>query len=175
MKKSVLCLSAILFSLMANAEKLEDRYVMKTIENGQLYFVVPYDIQSQTAKTKALSADITYLTTSDSVTMNISVWSSNELLTDSIVLKGTTQVVIRDFKTFFIEKDNKLWLHRYSLRYPFTSLALLYADTKPFMIDVCFGSQRITYGYSQKQWKKEQEWMNQVLHIIATNKRLYMH
>ena len=58
---------------------------MKTIENGQLYFVVPYDIPSLTAKTKALSADITYLTTSDSVTMNISVWSANELLTDSIV------------------------------------------------------------------------------------------
>ena len=173
MKKSVSFLLSLIFSLVAFAEKLEDRYVMKTIDSGQLYFVVPYDIPSLTAKTKALSADITYLTISDSVTMNLSVWSADELMTDSIVLTGTNQIVIRDFKTFFIEKDKKLWLHRYSLRYPLTSLVNLYANTNPFTIDVCFGSQCITYGYAPKQWKKEQEWMNQILHIIVTNKRIY--
>ena len=175
MKKGILCLLSFLFSLIAYAEKLEDRYVMKTIDNGQLYFVVPYDIPSLTANTKALSADITYLTSSDSVTMNLSVWFIDELMTDSIVLTGATQFVIRDFKTFFIEKDRKLWIHRYSLQYPMASLAMLYADANPFTIDVCFGSQRITYGYSSKQWKKEQEWMNQIIHIIATNKRIYTH
>lgn len=176
MKKGVLCLLSLLFSVITYAEKLEDRYVMKTINNGQMYFIVPFDIPPQTAKAKALSADITYLTTSDSLIMNLSVWSSDELMTDSIILTTKNKkIVVENFRTFFIEKDDKLWLHRYSLQYPLKDLTLFYANTEPFTMDIYSGSQHITYGYSIKQWKKEQVWMNQILHTIATNKRLYIH
>jgi hypothetical protein len=157
----------------AFAAKLEDKYVMKTFENGQLYFVVPYDIPSRTAKQKALSADITYKTTSNMVTMNLSVWTDEELLTDSIVLVGHERLNITDFQTFFIEKDRKLWLHRYSLQFPWKYFNLMYADPNPFSINIYSVSRNLQFGFSDKQWHKEQDWMNQILHIIASNKRLY--
>ena len=166
---SSLCL--LLFS--AHATSLEDRYVMKTLENGQLYFITPFDIPAVTPKTKALSADITYLTSSDSVTTNISVWTTQELHTDSIVFLGEIKIELKDFQTFFIERDGKLWLHRYSLRFPLKDLTIIYSGQSPFLINVYAKGQAIHYSYPSKSWSKEQMWMNQILHIIDTNRRLY--
>ena len=174
MRRIILSLSFLCFLLFSTyAASLEDRYIMKNLENGQLYFILPFDIPSVTSKTKALSLDITYLTTSDSVTTNISVWTAQELQTDSIVFQGDTKIALNDFQTFFIERDGKLWLHRYSLRFPLKDLTFIYSGQCPFMIDIYAKGQEIHYSFPFKSWPKEQMWMNQILHIIDTNKRLY--
>ena len=159
-------------SSTAFAIRFEDRYIMKTSDKGQLYFIMPYKIPAITPHAKALSADITHLVTTDSVTMNISIWAPYELQTDSICLVGEERVSIACFQTFFIEKDGKLWLHRYSLRYPIKNLMMLYENSLPITICVYAPQQTLLYGYSQKKWNNEREWMNKILHIIASNKRL---
>lgn len=173
MKRSLLLIISLFFGGALYSTSLEDRYVMKTFDNGQLYFIAPYDIPSQLSKTKALSADITYLTISDSITMNISVWTTNELATDSIVLVAQDRFPIYNFQTFFIEMDGKLWMHRYSLRYPLSKLVQLYGSPEPFSLCVYANEKCYPYSWSAKSWKKEQIWMNQILHIIISNKRLY--
>ena len=165
---AVLCLMA-----SVHAKKPEDRYVMKTFENGQLYFILPFDIPSLSVKTKPLSADITHLTTTDSVSLKISVWSVNELSADSIVLEGSERLVITDFETFFIEPDGKLWLHRYSMSFPLSILTRLYTSPLPFKLNVFANENKIQYGWKEKEWKKEQEWMNKILHIIDNNRRFF--
>lgn len=155
------------------AAKLENRYIMKSHKDGQLYFILPYDIPAEEKNIKNLSADITYLTSSDSVTMNISVWNENELNTDSIVLVGEEYISITDFKTFFIEKDGKLWLHRYSFRISLEDLVALYSNQLSFALDVHSEKQTIRYLYPIKKWKSEQEWMSQILYIIKRNKLIY--
>lgn len=160
-------------SLAAFAVKLEDRYVMKTIEDGQIYYIAPYQISSKTKNIKPLMADVTYVTTNDSVTMNFSVWTPQELLADSIMLRSGKQVYCRDFETFFVERDAKLWIHRYSMRFPLESLNAIYAASTPFVLSVYAKGQTVEYSYTANMWPKEQDWMNQILHIIATNKRLY--
>lgn len=146
---------------------------MKMLENGQLYFICPYVIPALNAKTKDVSTDITYLTYSDSITMNMTIWNDTELQTDSIVLIGRSRISISDFQTFYIEKDKKLWAHRYSLHYRFTELAELYRAPFPFVLCIYAQGTEIRYSYSPKAWEKESVWMNQILHIISTNKRLY--
>ena len=173
MKRLTLLLLAVCIFSAVYAIKTEDRYVMKTFDGGQLYFILPYDIPALTVKTKALSADITYLTTSDSLTMNLSVWAADELTTDSIVVEGDVRIAICDFRTFFIEPDGKQFLHRYSLRYPLNILTALYRSASPFTISVYAQGHEIRYAYSSKSWNKEQIWMNKILHIIDSNKRFY--
>ena len=146
---------------------------MKTLEDGQLYFISPYEIPSLSTKTKPVSTDITYLTYSDSVTMNMTILSDLELQTDSIVLIGERRIVIRDFQTFYIETDRKLWVHRYSLHYLFSELTELYSAPTPFILCIYAKEKEIQYSYTSKAWKKESDWMNQILHIINTNKRLF--
>jgi len=146
---------------------------MKTFDEGQIYFISPYEVSSQTKKIKPMSADVTYLTTGDSVTLNVSVWAPQELQADSLVLRSGNHVYCRNFRTFFVESDGKQWLHRYSMQFPLASWSAIYSASSPFTLCVYAGEQTITYGYSDKGWPKEQDWMNQILHIIASNKRLY--
>lgn len=173
MKKFLFVILSLCCQITAYGAKIEDRYIMRPFEDGQLYFIVPFEIPAESAKTKEIAVDITYLTQSDSVTMNISVWNAKELMTDSIVFIGQKRITVRDFQTFFIEQDNKLWLHRYSLKIPLSDLAILYSGTTPYKI--CFYNNAVClkFGYSDKQWEKERNWMNQIIHTITTNKRLY--
>lgn len=164
-----LCLCHPLFAV-----KVEDRYVMKAFEGGQLYFVLPFDIPS-TDKQKDLSADITYLTNSDSVTLNITVRTPNELAPDSIVLQAGEHYNITDYETFYIERDNNLWVHRYSLRFPMAVLKRAYTSSAPYTLTVFAPGQTYSYAFAQRTWQKEQDWMNRLLHIIDTNRRLYTH
>lgn len=173
MKKLFLFFCFFCFSSMMFALKIEERYIMKPHREGQLYFILPYNIPAENKNIKDLSVDITYLTNSDSVTMNISVWSENELKTDSIVLLGQRNISINDFDTFFIEKDGRKWLHRYSLRISWENLVDLYAIQNPFILNIYSESQNIRYTYSSKAWKSEQGWMNQILYLIARNKQFY--
>lgn len=173
MKRYLALFLLSLVSWAAWAVKIEDRYVMKAIEEGQIYYISPYEISSQTNKIKPLMADVTYLTYSDSVTMNISVWTPQELLADSLVLRSGKQVYCRNFETFFVERDGKQWIHRYSLQFPLASMNAIYAASTPFSLCVYAKGKTVEYGYTDKAWPKEQDWMNQILHIIATNKRLY--
>lgn len=103
----------------------------------------------------------------------MTIWNETELQTDSIVLIGRSRISISDFQTFYIEKDKKLWAHRYSLHYRFTELTELYRAPSPFVFCIYAQGTEIRYSYSPKAWEKESVWMNQILHIISTNKRLY--
>ena len=155
------------------AEKLEDRYVMKMADGWQLYYICEQEIPALERKIKPMTADFTYPTYSDSITMNISVFASDILATDSIVLAGKNRKVIRDFKTFFIEKENKLWTHRYNMRFPFENAVQLYNDPSPYTLTVYAQGKVISYSFSPKAWQKEKDVMQQIFRIIYTNKRLY--
>ncbi len=169
--KRLLLLLVSFATILAPARAKDERYIMKTFENGQVYFILPYDIPALTAKTKPLSVDITYLTNSDSVTMNMSVWTAEELSTDSIVFVTDVPFRVSDFQTLFIEQNGKLWMHRYSVRYPLRNLKRIYTASSPFVINIYAGEQIVQYGFANKAWVKQQEWMNNVLHIIDTNRR----
>lgn len=167
----LLCLLTLTRSL---AENIDEKYVMKPTKNGQLYFILPFEVPTSTPKCKPLSVDITYLSSNDSVVMNVSVLSANELKTDSIVIIGGIRILLSNFETFYIEKEGKLWHHRYSLHFLYCELSNLYASREPFLFRVYSGNQQIEYAFSMKKWEKERGWMKQILHIIDSNKRLYL-
>ena len=173
MKRILLTSIILLLSTSFYAISIEDRYVMRVVNDGQLYFILPYEIPSSAYRTKAAMADITYLTTTDSVTMNVSVWGKDVLKADSILLITEDDRVVCDFQTFFIEMDGKLWLHRYSLRYPYADLCRLYSSPSPFILRIYAESKEVQYTYLAKAWKKESVWMNQILQMIMSNKEVY--
>ncbi len=177
MKKYLLLLLGMIVSLFPSmsATSLEDHYIMKIMDDGQLYFITPFDIPAQMPKMKAASADITYLTNADSVTMNISVWAKQELLVDSIVIAANGKIVRCEFQVFFIEMERKLWIHRYSLHYPLNDLVAIYKSPVPYTLHIYAKEQDVQYAYSSKLWVKESVWMNRILHIILSNKALYGH
>lgn len=174
MKRFLILISLFFFSIsIIGNNRLSDLYVMKPLENGHLYFVLPFNIPSITSKTRSVSVDITSLTCSDSVTVNMSVWKKTEIETDSIIFRSDRNFVIHDYQTFFIEKDEKLWLHRYSIRMLFKDLKYLYSAPKSFRIQVYSKDQLMEYEYTSRLWSKEGNNICQVLRIIESNKKLF--
>lgn len=173
MKRQILLFVTLCLCTKIFAVRIDDRYVMKPIEGGQIYFILPYEIPTKNTGIKNLSVDVTYLTHTDSVTMNISVWSDTELQVDSMTFMGSERLSICTFQTFFIEKDGKFWSHRYSLPLSWDNLERLYSASDPFLFSIHDAQRTIQYAYSSKQWKTESEWMNQILHIVNRNKHFY--
>ena len=163
--------------LTSTAVKLEDRYVMRPVEGGQLYFIVPYRVPAVLVKgtpvPKPMEIDVTYLTMADTMTVNISVWDKTELHADSIALIGASPYIMRTFQTFFIEREKQYMLHRYSLRCTWEEWNTLYESENPFTVVMYAPEKEIRYAFPSKRWKKEQAWMKEILHLIATNKQLY--
>ena len=169
MKKSILLLAFTLSIAGVNAQKLEERYVSRILEDGILFFIKPFELPNA-GKGKTAELDLTYLNTEDSVTANISVYAPDILKTDSICLDGEgKRMCISGFKTFYIDKKGKNYIHRYSCTLPFSYWKELQKNESPYTINIYSGKDRIQYGYTTKAWNKERKWMLQIIYLIERN------
>ena len=92
------------------------------------------------------------------------------LKTDSICLDGEgKRMYISGFKTFYIDKKGKNYIHRYSCTLPFSYWKELQKNKSPYTINICSGKDRIQYGYTTKAWNKERRWMLQIIYLIERN------
>ena len=169
LRRLIYAVAAILIPVSyVSAEKLEDRYVVKTISEGQLYFIRPYKVTSS-QKLPAAECDITYLLGNDSLTFNFSIYLPEAITADSIVI-GKGRHAVTDFETFYINHKNKKYVHRYSCRLSYQDFCSLYKDASPFCLSVHENSRHYNYSYKANSWKKEGMWMRQILFIIERNR-----
>lgn len=173
MRKIVLLLFAFVSITSFAKSDLSDKYVMRLRANDLLYFILPNEIES-VDKNKSLKFDITYATSEQDVTINMSIFTKQELIIDSIGLASNKNLLIKDFKIFYIEKEGNWWCHRISCRVPFDYLKQMYLSTNSYKIEIYDKQKVLTYTFSGKTWKNEQLWMNKLLALITqniTNKR----
>lgn len=171
MRKIILCILAICTTIGLKAEKLEDHYVVRTLPDALLYFVLPYEVPSL-QKTPAAEIDITYPTNQDSLRVNMSIYTDKPLKVDSIVFITETSMRTTDFETFFIDKNGKNYIHRYSCFFPYSLWQKMYTCDKPFRLCIYAEQQKFEYGYSQQKWNKENLWMQRILLLINRNKQI---
>lgn len=172
MKKSIALLVCLLSIGMTHAEKLSDRYTVRPVQDGLLYFIKPYEIPSQERKIDAASMDITYLVTWDSVTLNMSIYLPEVIGADSIVFTSEQSMTLTKFETFFIDSEKKKFVHRYSCRIPYTYIRSLYNNEKPYRMTIYSKGQSFAYGFPAKSWDKERKTMGQLFMLIDRNKLL---
>ena len=170
MKRYFLILVMALTAIGMNAEKLEDRYVSKIVSDGMLFFIKPFELPNQD-KGKPAEADITYLIQEDTMTLNMSVYHSSILQTDSISFEGLKHCTVTNFETFYIDKKGKQYVHRYSCALPYTFWRSLYMSKTPFRMSIYSEGTKLSYGYSDKKWLSESTWMLQILQLIERNKK----
>ncbi|GEM_PF-1970656 len=154
------------------ATKLSERYVMQQREGAQLFFIVPFEIPCCDKSSKPLSADITYLTSEDSVALKISLLIPQQLFIDSMVIISGDERQAIAFQTYFIEPEGKLFLHRHCLNFPFNYLKRIYFADSAFKLVIYSRDKEYCYAVKDKKWKEEKEWMCQLIRLIENNKRL---
>ena len=169
MKRSLILLAFIASCFTIYAEKLTSKYVSRLVSDGMLYFIGPFELPNQ-QKGQPVEMDITYITKSDSLTFNMSIYTSVIIQTDSIKFVSNTPKTITDFTLFFIDKKGKNFIHRYSCKLPYSYFEELYTEANPFVVEVYTDKgQVLQYAYNAKKWSKECSWMQQIIQIIKSN------
>lgn len=152
------------------AKKIEDRYIVKTLQSGLLFFIEPFEIPA-CSKGDAGLFDITYIIQQDTAIINMSLFLPQMISADSIVFTGLEHMSICAFETFYIDTYKGKFKHRYSCKVPYSMLCRLYRSDQPYMVSIYEKTRVFHYGYKTKDWPKERNWMNQILLIIDKNKK----
>lgn len=170
MKKQFFFLAFTLLSMSLFAERLEDRFVSRSYTDGMLYFIEPFQLPS-ISKKEPIFLDVTYLTSQDSITLNMSVYYNEILQIDSICFVYDDTLKISKLLTFFIEKEKNKFVHRHSCRIPYFALLKMYQNEKqPFTMELFTDKGVFLYSYGKK-WEKERSWMIQIFQLISKNRR----
>ena len=80
-------------------------------------------------------------------------------------------LVLKDFKIFYIEKEDSWWTHRISCKIPFSYLKQIYLLENPYRIEIYGNHNELTFSINNKKWKSEQSWMKELLFMIEQNKK----
>ena len=170
MKRLIFGLFLLSIFIPSFAEKTEDMYVMRLTTQGQLFFISE-NIFPSTDRTFNLPFDITYLNTTDSVSIKMTVSSHSLTQVDSVSL------VLQDeehmcpmVNSIYNEKEKKHWIHRCDCAFTYEAVKNSMTQSAPPQIVVYTAAGTHTYAMSQKQWQKLQPHLVEIFMLIDASK-----
>ena len=152
------------------AEKTEDMYIMRHTSQGQLFFISENTFPSTNRKFE-LPFDITYLNTTDTVSIKMTVYSESLTHVDSVALVTMEdRYVCPMVHSIYKEKENKYWIHRSdcAFSYEATKKSMVQPISPEMVIYTAAGTQ--TYAMPQKQWQKLQPHLVEIFMLIDASK-----
>lgn len=147
-------------------------YIMRHTTQGQLFFISENIFPSTNSKF-SLSFDVTYLNSSDSVSIKMTVPCHVLTTVDSVALVlEDDRFVCPVVKTIYMEKEKKHWIHRCDCA--FTYEAAKNTFTQPAMspqvvVYTAAGTQ--TYAMPAKKWQALHQHLLEIFMIIDASKR----
>lgn len=170
MRKLLIGICIFVNILPTLAYKTEDMYIMRLLESGKLYFISENIFESIDSNLK-LPFDITHLSTTDSVSIKMSVY--NEVLTsvDSMaIVWDDHRFVCQQPAAIYKEKEKKLWVHRYDCKAPYSDIKQsLTSESAPKFI-IYTTDKASTYTLSTNKWKKLSPHIREIFMTIDSSK-----
>ena len=172
MKKLIVAFACLAASLSIYAEKTEDMYVMRHTTQGSLFFISEIIFPSTDSKF-SLPFDITYLNTSDSVSIKLTASSHALTTVDSVALVlEDSRYVCPVVKSIYKEKEKKYWIHRCDCAFTYEAAKNTFAQpaTSPqVVVYTAAGTQ--TYAMPAKKWQALHQHLLEIFMIIDASKR----
>ncbi len=164
----------LLLSCSATAKDISEYYTMRTRTHDRLFFILPIEITNIERNIEPAKFDVTYVTTEEDATINITIYTDKAVKTDSIIFQGSgVHYISKQFETFYIEREkNKGWAHRYSCRIPFVDILHLYESPMAWKLCVYAKGQVFEYSQEKRMWKKEQKRMKEILATVQLNQEV---
>lgn len=168
-----LLLLVLMNTLCSNsfAQNISKYYRVSMQENGRLFFVEPEQKFKNKNTHCKLSYDLTYLTSKDTVLLNFTYTDNTIRLIDSIRFVYGENRISSITKKLFIENDKKLWKHRYSAKFSFDEIYLIYHQEKSPKILLYFGNKSTQLGIKNRKWKKKSKILSKIMTLIKVNKK----
>ena len=172
MKKTILAISLLLFmSVSSFAKKTEDMYIMRHTTKGQLFFISE-NIFPSTDRKFELPFDITYINSSDSVSIKMTVPSNTLTHVDSVALiQSGKRYVCPMVHSIYKEKDKNIWVHRCDCAFTYTATKMCLIHPTPPQIVVYTTIGTHTYAMPQQQWNKLVPHLQEIFMLIDESKR----
>lgn len=171
MKNLFIALTLLCVCIPTFAEKTEDMYIMRHTTQGQLFFISENIFPSIDSKF-TLPFDITYLNTSDTVSIKMTVSSHTLTNVDSVALVlENDRYVCPQVKSIYKEKEKKYWIHRCDcvFSYEETKKGLIQPTSPQLVVYTAAGVQ--TYAMPQKKWQALHQHLLEIFMLIDASKR----
>lgn len=158
-------------ALTITAQNLKNKYSSRIADDGGIYFIHPVKGFKGTNIKSDLVFDMTYFTTSDSVTFNFTYYDDIASPVDSIEFIDDTNTKLFSADMIFLEphKKNK-WAHRVTSRIPYIFIEDQFRKDKPFILRILLGENAYIFEMKEKEWKKQAPVINKILQVISLNK-----
>ena len=172
MKKIFFTLLMVCLHISVFAEKTEDMYIMRLTTQGQLFFISE-NIFTSTDRKFELPFDITYLNSTDSVSIKMTVPSLTLTRVDSVALVLEDEAYMCPVVySIYKEKDKKQWIHRTdcTFRYEAVKKSMIQPTAPQIVVYTEAGTQY--YTMPQALWQKLQPHLVEIFMLIDASKRL---
>lgn len=153
-----------------NAQKLSKYYTSSMQENGVLYFIEPKQEFRNSKENSKFTYDLTYLTSNDTIFLNFSHLDNTIRVIDSISIIQGNKRISSDAKKIFIETHKKYWKHRYSSKFLFNDINLLFQQEKSPTVVVYYENNATQLEIRKSKWKKQSAIISKILMLIKANK-----
>ena len=172
MKKIFFTLLMVCLHISVFAEKTEDMYIMRLTTQGQLFFICENIFPSSDRKSE-LPFDITYLNSTDSVSVKMTVPCHTLTHVDSVALVTAEERYLCPMvNSIYKEKNKKQWIHRCDCAFSYEAVrnAMVQPTSPKFVVYTAAGEQ--SYLMPQGQWQKLQPHLVEIFMLIDASKRL---
>lgn len=145
---------------------------MRLTTQGQLFFISENIFPSLDRKS-SLPFDITYLNSTDSVSVKMTVPSHTLTHVDSVALVTAEERYLCPMAyAIYKEKEKKHWIHRADCAFSYQDIkkCMLQTTSPTFVVYTAAGEQ--SYSMPLKQWEKLHPHLVEIFMLIDASKRL---
>ena len=171
--KHIIIFLCFLLIIPVTAQKINKDYIFYPQENGNLYFIFPQKGFTSENKSdiKGLEYDITYLTTSDSLTISYTYINKEICKPETIAFHSFNNQMLFQGSTemLFVQPFKQNWKHRGIIKIPLSKATQIYGQELPFNLQIHTNKKVIQYQITYSKWKKQSYLINRVFDIITNN------
>ena len=171
MKKIIIALFLIGVCIPSFAEKTEDMYIMRHTTKGQLFFITEKIFPSKD-RTFNLPFDITYMNSTDSVSIKMTVTGNTLTNVDSVaLLTDNNRFICPVVKSIYKEKEKKHWTHRCDCKFSYEATKKCFVNVSSPKIIVYTAHGEHSYEMPEKKWQILRKHLVEIFMLIDASKK----
>lgn len=159
----------LLSSVQLRAQDIDDYYNAFVQDEGSLYFIEPVLEFKGAEKPCKIVLDITYPSSSDSLTVNFTYYESMLMKLDSIALYNPITKVQSSVSPIYFEPMKKKWKHRYTSHFEFQEFESLFRSNNQLSLRIYANGKMMPLSIKPKKWKKLQPILARIFDLIKAN------
>ena len=164
--KSARKLVLLLLMLCCVAAFGVERYDVRVLPLGKMYFFMPYKLKGKAGN--KLQYDMTLLTYRDSVTINMTLTSPLGRVKSITLSSSDAHYTTSQYELFFQERNGSRFNTRVHIDCPAQVYKKLFESIEPITIELTMeDGKQYAFTYKAKKWKEESAYVLEVLEMIA--------